>query len=1024
MFFFITVFSFRIAAQLPFQYYRVTQYNAANGLHVDDAIYYTSTDDKGFVWVSTSNGLFRFSGTLFKNYSAAKNKKGSLPVDFIWFFLQDNKGKYWLNPDKHGVWNFNDSLNFFSELKLKTDSLGIKNYEFSTPFIDKENFLWIALQNKGLLKINTADSTYTFWDLKDEKGKYGFRSQSWVNNIYKDKTGTVWLATNNWLLALNEKTGTIKKYVGINSENVSESSVSGIYEDIDGTLWMGSWGHGLLHFYPKENKWEGFYIRPAEKNNTQNITGTILPKNENELWVGSEYGLLIFNKTIKQFFRCVDLENKMNAPDFLKNKPPEKYIDGWKLIFDKTQNLLAVSFDGKMINRLNLTRNKFEYQLALPGKVYNAGAFAYNYLTAPEGNKGGYFLTSQWGKGLYRYDVSGKSVLAVRPQNDFPLINVNDVYVKNNILWLCTNKGLFIYDMVVQKFITPPCKKLFNECNGKEITSLALDDENIFAGTYYGLLRYNIAKDSIEWMNQNNSKLPSGAISRLYTDHAGNTWIGMQEGMAVACFINKTGEIKSYNNDTAISTGNTEDITEQKDGTILFASRSNGVYKISNPLAANEKISLLTVADGLASNHVLSLFTDSDGFIWMCTANGLSIYNPGEKKFFNFFRNDGLMQDGIYSRCSEIKKGIIALPLKYGFTIINRDSLLKQTATALPIAIQNFTVNGKPYAINIQYVQKIAVPYNQNNFSLDFSALNFDNTAAIHYRYRLIGLSDEWASVSGGTNLTLFALPPGEFTLQLQSENINTHAQGKIFQLGITITPPFWKTWWFISLCEVLVAAAIYLFYRYRLQKALELERMRTNISSDLHDDVGATLSSISIFSQTAKQLDQTNPQRSAEIIERIGERSRQMLENMSDIVWSINPANDSLEKMLLRMRSYTTEILESKNIVLKWQQPVEISAVELNMLMRKNFYLFFKEAINNIAKYSYAENAVISLDIAKHSLQLIIKDDGIGYDPQNVQKGNGLTTMQQRSEMLKGKLTMRTNKNTGVEILLQVPLK
>lgn len=1002
-------------AQFPYKYFQSVIYDKSKGLQVDETIECLSTDNKGFLWVSTTNGLFRFSGILFKGFPVKKDVPGTLPSYNIRFFVQDKKGAYWLNPLHKGIWNYNDSLGLFSPFILKNDTIAITNYELSEPYFDSENYLWVNLHGKGLMKINTTDSTYRFYNLKDPVRGYEYRSTSWVTKIMECRKGYFWLTTNNGLLLLNEKTGQVTRAKDILQPDGYEKTLSGLFIDKDSSLWIGSWGHGLQHYMPDKGRWESYFILPSLKNNTQNITADIYPLNDDELLVGSNYGLLVFNKKTKQFFKCRDADAQSSTAIVESNSDMEN-LTGWKFFSDNNGHLFATDFFNKIITRINLTQKNFGYIHLYPGKVYNTGAFLYSYAAGNENGK--YILASSWGRGIYLYDFQNKILSPVDANPKAPYININDIFQQGDSLWFSSNIGLVLYSLSQNKFLNIPFPALVKAINGSEVTSFAMNKYEAFAGTYHGVIKYNLKTNTIEWFTKENGKLPANPCFRLYADKAGNIWISAQSA-ALVYYQSLTQKIVWYDAKKGIAEGNIEDITEQADGSILFSSRGNGVYKITRPLASDENIKLLTVADGLASNRVYSLFTDSDGYTWFSASNGLSVFNPGDSRYYSFYKEDGLLQDDIFGRCAEISKGHIVLPLKYGFTIINRDSLLRSKPIELPIAIQRFTVNGRAFAQNIQYVHNIKLPYTQNNLSIDFSAQCFDNPSAILYNYRLLGLDTNWTFIYSRTNLSLYALPPGSYTLQLYAFNKNTHTEGQYYELAITITPPFWKTWWFIILVFLIVTAGIYALYHYRLQHAIKLERMRSAISSDLHDEVGATLSSISIFSQTAKQLSQINPQRSAAILDRIGESSRQMVDSMSDIVWSINPSNDSFDKMLLRMRTYATELMEAKEINLHWHQPENIQRLTLGMEQRKNFYLIFKEGINNAAKYSKANNLSVDIHVQASIIQLIIKDDGIGFNTDAVKKGNGLNTMQQRAGLLNGKLDMGSDDGKGTIITL-----
>jgi signal transduction histidine kinase len=203
--------------------------------------------------------------------------------------------------------------------------------------------------------------------------------------------------------------------------------------------------------------------------------------------------------------------------------------------------------------------------------------------------------------------------------------------------------------------------------------------------------------------------------------------------------------------------------------------------------------------------------------------------------------------------------------------------------------------------------------------------------------------------------------------------------------------------------------------------KAIELERNR--IASDLHDDIGAALSSIRIYSMALEKKYESNPDESRSLIHKITDTSTDMMERMSDIVWSIHPKNDGTESLVLRMKSYGSEILGSSDILLNYQIGKETESMQFNMVARKNLYLIFKEAINNISKYSKAKHVHIEFRAADGILVFNITDDGVGFNVVQASGGNGLRSMNQRLESMGGKLHIVSHHVGGTKLECRIPL-
>lgn len=225
-----------------------------------------------------------------------------------------------------------------------------------------------------------------------------------------------------------------------------------------------------------------------------------------------------------------------------------------------------------------------------------------------------------------------------------------------------------------------------------------------------------------------------------------------------------------------------------------------------------------------------------------------------------------------------------------------------------------------------------------------------------------------------------------------------------------------------IALISVVIIS-ILLVNRYRLssraRRLVEMERVRNTIARDLHDDIGSTLSSINIISQLA--LKDANG--SASHFQRIAQHSSSMMESMSDIVWSINPNNDSLEQVISKMKEFASEILEPLDITYSFSGEENLYAVKLNPAFRKNLFLIFKEAINNAAKYSTASSITVHFGKKEKSLLLTITDNGKGFDPANAPSGNGLRNMKARAQTISGELSVRSSPNKGTAVALSLPI-
>ncbi|CAN5799496.1 hypothetical protein BH11BAC3_BH11BAC3_12140 [soil metagenome] len=230
-----------------------------------------------------------------------------------------------------------------------------------------------------------------------------------------------------------------------------------------------------------------------------------------------------------------------------------------------------------------------------------------------------------------------------------------------------------------------------------------------------------------------------------------------------------------------------------------------------------------------------------------------------------------------------------------------------------------------------------------------------------------------------------------------------------------------------IILMMLLLTIGLLIINRYRVvnraQRLIDIEKMRNNIARDLHDDIGSTLTSINILSKVALQQPAENNTMMGDSMRKIKDRSSAIMESMGDIVWAINPQNDSFEQMIYRMKEFTAEILDPLNINYTFKEAGNFSNIILDIKKRKDFYLLFKEAINNAAKYSECTNLDIMIEQDTQMLHLIVKDNGIGFNEAAVKAGNGLGNMRERAASISGTIEINSMPGNGTTISLDVPI-
>jgi signal transduction histidine kinase len=278
--------------------------------------------------------------------------------------------------------------------------------------------------------------------------------------------------------------------------------------------------------------------------------------------------------------------------------------------------------------------------------------------------------------------------------------------------------------------------------------------------------------------------------------------------------------------------------------------------------------------------------------------------------------------------------------------------------------------------------------------------------------------------LSSRNSLDLVDMRPGTHRIELQAVNPEGTVSPRPAAVTLTILAPLWQRWWFIALALLSAGAAVYFFVRMKVRRRLEMERIRTRIATDLHDDIGSSLTQMSILSEVAVRKLPAEPEAAVEFMSQITAQSRSLVDAMSDIVWAINPARDRFSDLVHRMRRFANDLFAEGGIRLRFNAPGEGRDLALGDDVRRHVYLVFKECLHNVVRHSAATEATVDLRIRGGCLELEIRDNGAGFAPDAVvDGGHGLQSMKRRAEAVRGRLGLASVPGQGTRVLLQVPL-
>jgi len=346
---------------------------------------------------------------------------------------------------------------------------------------------------------------------------------------------------------------------------------------------------------------------------------------------------------------------------------------------------------------------------------------------------------------------------------------------------------------------------------------------------------------------------------------------------------------------------------------------------------------------------------------------------------------------------------------------------IEQPGSVIITAVQ---ADDKPLQTDtlITYKKILELPYSQNSISFTFAAFDVLSAGRLNYSYKLSGLDKDWFDAGTRNYAAYTHLPSGKYTFYVKATRNFSTDNAPVTSLVIVIEPPFWRTPWFIILCVLLLAASLYGIYRYRISQLIRLQKVRNRIASDLHDDIGSALTHINILSELSKAGVDPKAE-TAGFLDRITEEVTNCGQSLDDIVWSINSNNDTMEQMVARMRRYVAEVLETRVEKYTVDFDDRFANRKLNMEQRRDFFLLFKELINNIYKHSRASQVDIRVWLERNTLHLRVSDNGIGFDQTKSTERNGVKNMHARTEKWGGKIEIRSAPEEGTVITIAMQL-
>lgn len=987
-------------------------------------------DRKGYLWFGTGTGLDKYDGYRFVNYRFNPRDTTSLSKNQVVTLWEDRDGLIWVGTSE-GICRFDPETETFT--RLEKSAANPYAFKFTQSFAeDQQGNLWVTGGFAGELRLvdrKTGKFSATNYAKMLEAD---LRSNERMHLAYRDKSGTLWVGSPSGLHKLHVTPGSAGKLSRIDfthfrhnptdPNSLSNNYVTGIYEDRSGVLWVMTDG-GVLHALDRQTgKFTRYPLNPARKLSLYRLLRTSMAEDrEGNLWIGTfQDGLYKLDKN-----RNVITSYVHDPAD------PQSIIHNsiFALLVDRSGILWAASMGG--VIKLDPNRKPFRVYRHNPAAP---GSLSHNNIAAIWEDKQGTVWVGTAGGGLDRLNKQTGAFTHYRHEPEKPNSLRSDSVTailedRQGVLWVGNGKTLSRFDRQSGTFTHFPLRFpfVFNPASPPIFTIYEDRQGRLWLGTNNGILQYN--RQTGKTINypfdpDHPERIGDYWALALLEDQNGNLWIG-PGSQALTRFNPKTGTFTQYKHDShrpgSISSATVPTIYEDSRGDLWFGTGDGGLCQF-NP--ATETFTTYSERQGLAGSSIFSILEDNTGNLWLGTNKGLARFSLDTHKFTNYSADEGLqgnMFTTLFTESAAFKgnDGTLYFGGNNGLTAFDPTQIRRNTQVP-PIVITQFRLFDKLQP-GKQEADRIELDYNQNFFSFEFAALNYTNPVKNQYAYQLVGLEKNWVYCGSRRYASYTNLAPGTYTFRVKGSNNDGVWNDKGALLTVVIHPAWWQTQWFTLLVGLALAGLLYGAYQYRLGQIRREQQLRDQISRDLHDDVGGILSGISFYSEAARQMHQQGRYSdSYALLLKIADNARSTIEHMSDVVWSMRSDTDNALKLAHRLENFGRELLSPLGIALVCQTDPDLARLKLAPDAIRNLYLVGKEALHNAAKYAEASEVCLRINQQGGKVNILVKDNGRGFDPATTPKGNGLENMQKRAEAIGATYTLSAQRGQGTVVSIE----
>jgi signal transduction histidine kinase/ligand-binding sensor domain-containing protein len=1010
-------------------------------------------DQRGFMWFGTRYGLDKYDGFNFTVYTF-ESGKNFLLENYIRELYQDHTGDLWFSTYSDLVRRDVETGKFYHYKFVTNYNQNIGPGYVITIGEDDQGTLWIGTSN-GLDRYEPTTDTFTH-----------FLPGKGVQSYYVDRQGGIWLGAVSGLRYYplgqpDQLEPEIYQYDASDpAGRLSTNLASAIYADRQGILWVGSGSDGLYRLDPSTGAIARFQHNPDDPDSiSNNNVISILEDNLGRLWIGTNNGLNILDRSMGRFYHYQ--YNPDDPYSLNSNTVNHIYEDRSGVVWIATQSGVC---------KVNETASRFtHYQQGSDQPGRESGVrpgflpvLSDNHLTAIFQDRHGILWIGTNSGGLNRLDRSSGNVTVYQHDPNDPTSlssgEVDAIYEDQaGTLWIGTVGGLDRFNPQTGTFIAEEAFR------GIPVSAIVEDSQgSLWIGYWGGIARREPGATGFTPLPLGEGAPVNELVQVLYIDRNGALWISTQNN---GLFRLGPGEKSEENSPTVIHFPQTPDdprspgtspvmsFYEDSQGALWMGSVNNGLLGFNHD---TQTFSRYLPSPDLAK-FVGCIQEDAAGFLWVSTALGLACFDPRSGTFSYFDARDGLEID-LGVRCIQNEQGEMLFGSLKGLNTFFPDQI-HTNPNPPAVVITALNLNNQPFRTDLKPDEQIRLTYLENYLSFDFTALDYTVPAKNQYAYKMEGLDSDWIEAGTRRHADYPDLKPGTYTFRVKASNNSGVWNEQGVAVPITITPPFWQTWWFVGMIGLVLVGAIIGGLRLRLrglearsrdlgkqvaartaelqheidqrnkveetlrqherEKAILEERNR--LARELHDSVTQSLYGVTLFADAATRLlDEGLVPPAIDNLRKLRHTAKDALEEMRLLIFELRPPILEQEGLAAALEARLEAVEE--RVGLKTQLILE-GEVDLPHDLQEGLYRIALEALNNVLRHAQASCVTVSLIQEMPVTVLKIVDDGVGFELNNAQKsgGLGLKGMKERAEQIGGQLTIKSEPGMGTTVQVEV---